>query len=105
MKLESFQIFPMIQYLQLLPEQQEKLFSIKVQTSMNDLLGYLKGIEPLIRNAEHIRQSRIMVWVSTLNIREAQYCIGHKYVSSTESYSQQDISELVEEINKIHLFG
>ena len=32
-------------------------------------------------------QSRIMIWVSTLNIREAQYNIGHRFVSSTESYA------------------
>ena len=104
LKLETFQILPMIQYLQLLPPTQEKLFGIKVQLNMNHLLNYLKGIEPMIKNAEHIRQSRMMIWVSVLNIREAQYNIGHKFVSSTEAYAQQNTKELVDEINQIHLF-
>jgi site-specific recombinase XerD len=104
LKLETFQILPIIHYLQMLPSTQEKLFDIKVQKSMYYILKYLKGIEPLVKNAEHIRQSRIMIWVSTLNIREAQYNIGHRYVSSTEVYAQQNTKELVDEINSIHLF-
>ena len=104
LKLETFQILPMIQYLQSLPPTQEKLFDMKVQNSMYYILSYLKGFEPLVKNAEHIRQSRIMIWVSTMNIREAQYNIGHRYVSSTESYAQQNTKELVDEINSIHLF-
>jgi len=104
LKLETFQILPLIQYLQMIPPTQEKLFDINVQKSMNYILNYLKGFEPMVKNAEHIRQSRILIWVSTLNVREAQYNIGHKYVSSTESYCQQNTKELVDEINMIHLF-
>lgn len=104
LKLESLQVLPFYQYLQSLPPQQEKLFDIKVQTIAFYLLPFVKGIEPQVRNAEHIRQSRIMIWVSTLKLRDAQYRIGHRYVSSTEKYFIQDTTELVDEINKLHLF-
>jgi hypothetical protein len=68
------------------------------------ILEHIKGIEPQVRNAEHLRQSRILIWVSTLKLRDAQYNIGHKYVSNTESYQQQNTAELVDEVNTIHLF-
>ncbi len=102
--LDVSQILPMYQYLQSLPSTQEKLIDLDIQNSMYRILKIIKGIEPQVKNAEHIRQSRIMIWVSTLNLREAQYRIGHKFVSSTEYYVQQDTSELVDEINRLHLF-
>jgi len=72
---------------------------------MNYILKYLKGFEPIVKNTEQIRQNRIMIWVSTLNIREARCNIGHKYLSSTESFVIQNKTELVEEVNRVHLFG
>jgi site-specific recombinase XerD len=104
LKLENAQILAFYQYLQSLPANQEKLFAMDVQSAMKYLLQYIKGVEPQVRNAEHIRQSRIMVWVSTLKLREAQHQIGHKYASSTECYLQQNTTELVDEINTLHLF-
>jgi site-specific recombinase XerD len=101
LKLEGSQILHFYEYIQSLPTQQTKLFSTYVQGTMPYLLSF---IEPQVRNAEHIRQSRIMVWVRTLDIRTAQKSIGHKYVSSTEAYRKQDTSELVDEINAKHLF-
>ena len=68
------------------------------------VLAFVKGIEPQVKNIEHIRQSRMIIWISTLKLREAQYKIGHKFVSSTERYFVQNTSELVDEINTLHLF-
>jgi len=104
LNLEPFQILPFLEYLKFLPATQEKVFTIRISDFMTFILSCIKGIEPQVRNAEHIRQSRIMIWVSTLNLREAQYRIGHKFVSSTEQYLQQNTTELVEEINTLHLF-
>lgn len=102
--LESIQLLTLYEYVQSLPANQEKLFNIRVHDAMSSILKLLKGLEPQLRNAEHLRQSRIMVWVGKLPIREAQYRIGHKYVSSTENYANQDISKLGDEISKLHLF-
>jgi integrase/recombinase XerD len=105
LKLEVSQVLEFYNYLQSLPADQEKLFSISAQSTMNYLLGYLKGVEPKLKNAEHIRQSRIMVWVSTLKLLDAKERIGHKFVSSTERYQLQDTTEIVDEINRLHLFS
>jgi site-specific recombinase XerD len=104
LNLEASQILPMYQYLQSLPSTQDKLFEIDVRSCMGYIIEYIKGIEPQVSNAEHIRQSRMIIWVSTLKLREAQYQIGHKFVSSTEGYFLQDTTELVDEINRLHLF-
>ena len=104
LKLEGLQVLPFYQYLQSLPATQEKLFDINAQQISYYVLAFVKGIEPQVKNIEHIRQSRIIIWISTLKLREAQYKIGHRYVSSTERYFVQNTSELVDEINTLHLF-
>lgn len=104
LKLESLQVIPFYQYLQSLPRKQEKLFNINAQQISYYILAFVKGIEPQVKNIEHIRQSRMIIWISTLKLREAQYKIGHRYVSSTERYFVQNTSELVDEINTLHLF-
>ena len=104
LKLESLQVIPFYQYLQSLPAGQEKLFDINAQQMSYYVLAFVKGIEPQVKNIEHIRQSRMIIWISTLKLREAQYKIGHRYVSSTERYFVQNTSELVDEINTLHLF-
>lgn len=104
LKLESVQVIPFYQYLQSLPSTQEKLFDINAQQMSYYVLAFVKGIEPQVKNIEHIRQSRMIIWISTLKLREAQYKIGHRYVSSTERYFVQNTSELVDEINTLHLF-
>lgn len=104
LKLESIQVIPFYQYIQSLPANQEKLFNIDAQQSSYRVLDFVKGIEPQVKNIEHIRQSRMIIWISTLKLREAQKIIGHKYVSSTERYAIQNTSELVDELNTLHLF-
>jgi integrase/recombinase XerD len=104
LKLEACQILPFIQHFQSIPENQEKLFKERVHDISCRSIPMLKGIEPRLKNAEHIRQSRIMIWVSSMSLIDAQYLIGHRYASSTEGYQQQDTKELVDEINTLHLF-
>lgn len=104
LKLEACQLFLCYQYLQSLPATQEKLFKENVEQCLRYSIPCLKGLNPQVKNAEHIRQSRIMVWVSTLKLLDARYLIGHKFVSSTEGYQAQDTTELVDEINTLHLF-
>ena len=104
LKMDSAQTIPFYEYLRNVSVNQEKLFEINVRVCISNLLEVIKSLQPLVKNAEHIRQSRIMVLVETLDIRTAQYNIGHKFVSSTEKYRVQDTSSLVEELNLIHLF-
>jgi len=104
LRLDTSQTIPFYEYLLQLQPSQTKLFSIRVRSYMFDLLKKIRAIEPKVKNAEHIRQSRIIAWVSDLDIRTAQYQIGHRFVSSSEKYLLQNTDDLVEELNKIHLF-
>lgn len=104
LRLDTSQTIPFYEYLLQLESSQSKLFSIRVRSYMFELLKIIRAIEPKVKNAEHIRQSRIITWVSDLDIRTAQYQIGHRYVSSTEKYLINNTDDLVDELNKIHLF-
>ena len=41
---------------------------------------------PNLINAKQIRASVITKWLRMYNLREVQYLVGHRYISSTESY-------------------
>lgn len=72
---------------------------------MNWIPSQLKGINPMIQNARQLRASVIIDWIKLYGKRKAMYMIGHKYISTTESYELQDTTELGEKINKVSMFG
>jgi integrase/recombinase XerD len=71
-------------------------------SSVKYLLGYLRKVEPKITDAKQIRASIINHWLKQYNIRQVQYMIGHKYVSSTERYSTNKLESLQEQIELLH---
>jgi site-specific recombinase XerD len=103
--LNQVQTIPFYEYLQSLPEGQEKLFALDVQSIFESIIKVLRGINPLLTNAQHIRGSVLINWVKTYGKRKAQYMIGHKFASSTQRFELQDTTELSELIEKTHLFG
>ena len=62
----------------------------------------LRKINPKLRNAVQIRQSTITEWLKEKDLRTVQYWAGHRYVSSTERYSTQDLEALKEALSKYH---
>lgn len=46
----------------------------------------VKKIHPELKYSHQIRESVIMNWLKTNNIRQVQYMAGHKSIRSTESY-------------------
>ena len=58
-----------------------------------------------IVNAKQFRASVIMKWLKQYNLRQVQYLAGHRYISSTEAYQQNDMEGLSEEVNKFHPLG
>lgn len=105
LKLHQVQMFPFKDYLDSLPEHQEKLFSIQVQKSFDTRLQELRGLCPKLKNLRHIRGSKIITWTKIHGKLEAQKMIGHRWVSSTEAYEQQDLSDIEELTSKTHLFN
>jgi integrase/recombinase XerD len=107
LSLHQAQIIPCYEFLLALNETShgESLFEASVQTGFHRILSELKGINPLVQNLKHIRASVLMNWIKQYGKRKAQYMIGHRYVSTTQSYEIQDTSELSELMERTHLFG
>lgn len=55
-----------------------------------------------IVNAKQLRASVITKWLRQYNLREVQYLAGHRYISSTEAYQQNEMEGLTEEVNQFH---
>jgi len=123
MNLESHQVMEMYDYvhngrialLQTPPEgkakadpETEKLFIGSGGTSSSfsnyvaQLMKIVRAQCPGLQNAKHIRACVIVKWLKTHNLREVQVMAGHKYISTTEGYQQNDIEGLKEEVNQYH---
>jgi integrase/recombinase XerD len=76
--------------------------SLNLKNSLHHMFRRLKRIYPEIKNARQIRQSVITHWLKTYNLREVQYMAGHRWVSSTERYQQNNLEDLQKEINRYH---
>jgi integrase/recombinase XerD len=110
--LQAFQVLDLQEYLltvrpKLTTEKEGKLFlsmegKPELKNSLHHLFRAVKKVEPQISNANQIRQSVITYWLKNHNLRQVQYMAGHKYVSSTERYQQNNIEDLQKEVNKYH---
>jgi len=118
MELEAHQVMDMYDYtLQVRPkiielsgEKTEKLLvspngGTEVSNFMSRMMGQLKKINPNVKNAQQVRASVIVKWLKKYNLREVQYLAGHRYISSTESYLQNDMEGLKEEVQQYHPLG
>lgn len=113
MELKSWQVMDMLEYInEIRPRlakdnhiDNDKLFI--PQNHFNDMvrvgiLKRLKKINHKVTNVNHLRASVIVNWLGQYNIRKVQYLAGHKYISSTESYRQNDLESLQEAVNEYH---
>jgi len=83
----------------------EFLFAGNLHNIVQLLIEELKGINPQIKNAQHIRASVILYWLRQHNKRQVQYMAGHKYIHSTEAYEVQELETLTDQLAKHHPFG
>jgi site-specific recombinase XerD len=118
MKLEGFQIIDLMDYinetrkalLQINQRETTKLFFSKDKGNhfsnvMHPLMKSLKQHNNKIKSIKQIRASVITNWLQQYNLRQVQYMAGHRYVSSTEAYQANNITELQDEIFKHHPIG
>lgn len=107
--LNSKQLLWMQEYLSVVRHtfkpQRDELVIGNVRNHLHRLLQELQGINPMIRNAQQIRGSVIINWLKQHSKRQVQYMAGHKYISSTEKYEQQEIDSLKDVLSKHHPFG
>ncbi len=82
----------------------EQLFPSNTRFSIitSQIIKKLKRYNSIVSNIKQIRASVITQWLGQYNLREAQYFAGHRYISSTEKYVQDDLENLHEIINNFH---
>ena len=78
--------------------------STGIGNQVNPLIAVLKKKHPELESIRQIRASVITKWLKQHNLRETQYLAGHRYISTTESYRQNDMEGLLEAIGKYHPF-
>lgn len=81
---------------------QELLRQLKQQNKNACLPEHLRR---QVKNAQQLRASVIVKWLRQYNLRQAQYLAGHRYISSTEAYQQNEMEGLSEEVNQFHPLG
>ena len=110
--LQPQQILPLLRYLEkdreILQEKinchSEALFPIKDDRFYitYTLTKELKKFNHKVNNLKQIRASVLTYWLSQYNVREVQFMAGHRYISSTERYVQDDLESLQEVIENLH---
>lgn len=100
--LTARQVIGLDRYMELLPEWQEKLFDCNARNAVYTIIDELKGINPAVQNAAHIKSSVILNWLKRHNKRQVQYMVGHKYITSTEHYEQQELTKLTSQLERFH---
>lgn len=73
-----------------------------LRSSMLHMFKAIKKTHPEVYNAKQIRSSVITHWLKDHNLRQVQYMAGHKYVSSTERYRQNNLDNLQSRLEKYH---
>ncbi|QTE21229.1 site-specific integrase [Polaribacter cellanae] len=110
LELKSAQILPFVLFLEtyreILQEElknyTESLFPLNSERFDIITTHLFKRINHKITNMKQIRASVITHWLKTYNIREVQFKAGHRYISSTERYQQDDLENLHELIENLH---
>ena len=104
-KLQANQMLHIYKYISTLKSEQKQLFVGNLNNVVFYIINELKGLFTQIQNAGHIRASVILNWIKLYDKRQTQYLIGHRYISSTEKYQQQDLQSLTDMMKSFHPFG
>lgn len=106
LKLEAKQIIVLHDYLNTLPINQTWLFeNSRLYNTVNWLLGELRGLNPVIRNLQHIRASVFLHWIKMYDKRQVQYMAGHRLINSMQHYEVQELDSLTDMLTKHHPFS
>ncbi len=70
--------------------------------TIHHILKKLKKTNHKVNSSNQIRASVITNWLKHYNLRQVQVMAGHRYISSTERYVQNDLESLHEIVNNFH---
>lgn len=113
LELKSWQVIELLEYIKEVREEikerkqieSEHLFipnNARLGNTILHIIKKLKKYNQKIDNIHQIRASVITNWTKQYNLRKAQYLSGHRYISSTEKYLQDDLENMQEVINLHH---
>ncbi|WP_417888147.1 tyrosine-type recombinase/integrase [Zunongwangia sp.] len=74
----------------------------QLHTITGRIIKNLKKYNRKICSYGQLRSSIIVNWLKRYNLRQVQYMAGHRYISSTEKYVQDDLENLHEIVNTFH---
>lgn len=113
LELKSWQVIELLEYVKEFREEikerkkleSERLFipnNARLGNTVQSILKKLKQTNNKVTNNHQIRASVITNWLKQYNLREVQVLAGHRYISSTERYVQDDLESLHEIVNNFH---
>jgi len=113
LELKSWQVIEFLEYIKEIREEiltRKSLETNRIFIPNNARLGNtvlaiikkLKSYNQKVNNIHQIRASVITNWLKQYNLRQVQVLAGHRYISSTERYLQDDLESLHEVVNNFH---
>ena len=112
LELKAFQVLPLDHYVKDVHDKiagqrgirSERLFipNERLTDTISAILKQLRGINSLVQSSNQIRASVISNWLKKYNIRKVQYLSGHKFISSTEAFKQNNMEQLQEAVKQFH---
>lgn len=115
LELKPWQLMELMEYIEKIRpdflkqtnKESEQLFltlgkSNSLQNIFRQLNKSLREINNKYININQIRTSVIINWLAQHNLRKTQYFAGHRFISSTEKYQQDNLESLHETINLYH---
>ena len=82
----------------------EQFFPINTRftTITSQIIKKLRKYNAKVKDIKQLRASVITNWLKQYNLRKVQVLAGHRYISSTERYLQDDLENLHEIVNNFH---
>lgn len=113
LELKSWQVIELLEYIKEIREEiktrrnveSERLFipnNARLGNTIQFILKKLKAINHKVNNGNQLRASVITNWLKQYNLRQVQVLAGHRYISSTERYLEDDLESLHEIVNNFH---
>jgi site-specific recombinase XerD len=102
LKLNSIQILSLQNFINTLPKTQERLLNCDINAVVFTIIKTLKSNNSNVQSISQLRKSVIMNWLKNNNIRQVQYMLGHKHISSTEAYKHNDLTDLQSALELYH---
>ena len=85
--------------------QGEELFPVtngRLTDTVANIIKKLRKVNRKVKNVHQIRASVIVNWLSKHNLRKVQIMAGHRRISTTEKYVQENLQQLQQVINQYH---